>query len=763
MSLLTNFQDFASAVKSALDRKADKSEIPTVPVTDVEDSNGNSLVSNGVATIPAATIPAQGQSDWSKNDSDDPSYIKNRTHYESLRTELVDPTWDGDFEADNAPELLVETEADGETIKVYKLTDTINAMPSGSAYPFDFELDKLKSAITLNMGGGWIVSHTGTITEFFTEFFAEAVSMGVITQEAADESLPAVLASLALGDVTEFSELNDSDKKIYVQPYGFFDGEPNVFLMVIYVPHGSDGDYELFVPGETVSFTEGIYAVAEDTDITTMDGFTVTPIILGTVVKLPYKYLPDELAVELNSIRTSMPESSFFDLYIVGEGSTTDSVYHSRVNKSPSELAGAMDAGKIVRLIDNRENPVIPYKINLMSLGVQNNIAKFYGEMARGVNSGLLANDLPFALGMDIEVSQTTDNGVTTYPIEITTGIICGLDSARASKLNDLPTAAQITTLLNGKADLVNGKVPISQIPITGSEVKNGTDLVIAESTANTVGNKTVGSIIKIPETNNGVISNFDYIVVSQRNGVTVALRDKTFGRTWNNTTGSSLYYGAWNINTWLNEDFLTRFSSTLQDCFVADTTKMQVNSASLQEVSVKAFVPSHYELGLTNELNTGENWIDALKVAKDTIDGDTARIAQNESGTTISYGVRDGDWWGFMPITTSGTKGTVARPYDSTQTRVAVYIKNTSNLDENDVLINSGGVTYTDTVDKIQDGNNYYKIKDQDARTALENKEAKGKATISNTEYNLERHTLSVTDNGTTTTYNFLTAEVQT
>ena len=53
MSLLTNFQDLANSIKLALDRKADKSEIPTIPVTDVEDSNGNSLVTSGVAQIPA--------------------------------------------------------------------------------------------------------------------------------------------------------------------------------------------------------------------------------------------------------------------------------------------------------------------------------------------------------------------------------------------------------------------------------------------------------------------------------------------------------------------------------------------------------------------------------------------------------------------------------------------------------------------------------------------------------------------------------------
>lgn len=44
---------------------------------------------------------------------------------------------------------------------------------------------------------------------------------------------------------------------------------------------------------------------------------------------------------------------------------------------------------------------------------------------------------------------------------------------------------------------------------------------------------------------------------------------------------------------------------------------------------------------------------------------------------------------------------------------------------------------------------------------SVLQDKENRGKATIDDTEYTLSRHTLSVTDGGTTTTYNFLTAEV--
>lgn len=39
--------------------------------------------------------------------------------------------------------------------------------------------------------------------------------------------------------------------------------------------------------------------------------------------------------------------------------------------------------------------------------------------------------------------------------------------------------------------------------------------------------------------------------------------------------------------------------------------------------------------------------------------------------------------------------------------------------------------------------------------------KQDKGKATVNDVEYELGRHTLSVTDSGVTTSYNFLTAEV--
>lgn len=57
MSLLTNFQDLAKSVKLALNRKADKSEIPDVPVQDVE-VNGVSVVSSGTASV---TVPTAGQ------------------------------------------------------------------------------------------------------------------------------------------------------------------------------------------------------------------------------------------------------------------------------------------------------------------------------------------------------------------------------------------------------------------------------------------------------------------------------------------------------------------------------------------------------------------------------------------------------------------------------------------------------------------------------------------------------------------------------
>ena len=56
MSLLTNFTDFANSVKLALSRKADKSEIPDVPVQDVT-VNGVSVVSQGTASV---TVPTAG-------------------------------------------------------------------------------------------------------------------------------------------------------------------------------------------------------------------------------------------------------------------------------------------------------------------------------------------------------------------------------------------------------------------------------------------------------------------------------------------------------------------------------------------------------------------------------------------------------------------------------------------------------------------------------------------------------------------------------
>ena len=59
MSLLSNFQDLATVIKFALNKKADKSEIPSVPVIDVLDSSRHSLVgADRKAVIPAAGFEA---------------------------------------------------------------------------------------------------------------------------------------------------------------------------------------------------------------------------------------------------------------------------------------------------------------------------------------------------------------------------------------------------------------------------------------------------------------------------------------------------------------------------------------------------------------------------------------------------------------------------------------------------------------------------------------------------------------------------------
>ncbi|MBR1763649.1 MAG: hypothetical protein IJ731_09865 [Eubacterium sp.] len=103
-------------------------------------------------------------------------------------------------------------------------------------------------------------------------------------------------------------------------------------------------------------------------------------------------------------------------------------------------------------------------------------------------------------------------------------------------------------------------------------------------------------------------------------------------------------HYDGCEADLWLENEstgFLSRFNAATRNALSSTSIKVKdENTGDITEIARKCFILSYTEYGYGGSTE-GPSYLDVFKAWKGTTDGNTARIATNESGTTVSAWLR--------------------------------------------------------------------------------------------------------------------------
>lgn len=282
-------------------------------------------------------------SDWNENDTDSLAYIKNRTHYAETRTELIDSSWDGDFDAENAPDLISEhTDEDEQIFRVYKLSDNVEF----NGETFDFDLKNLKQKCYYT-DAYTPISGIYTIYDFTVARVDDLIEGGQIPSNMREEA------------ISEFIEDCDTYYQPIIEDTAIMSyyGIEETSAAVIYVL--DDCDFEIFGEGEH-HYTKGVYAISivnqyED-EGEYFTNYEFTPTALETITPLDEKYIPAETKQKINNLdlRLTAEENKILDIQlgIVSSG-VVFYKYGTEQKLKYSDIYAAYVGNKSMRLMDS--------------------------------------------------------------------------------------------------------------------------------------------------------------------------------------------------------------------------------------------------------------------------------------------------------------------------------------------------------------------------------------------------------------------------
>lgn len=266
-----------------------------------------------------------GQPDWNENNPQAAGFIKNRTHYSGIRTELINPEWDGDFTDENAPEVIQTFTQDDYTYRVYKLSDN----------PDNFDITQLKARWN-HHDDNFDVDTVNTYWELLVAYVMAVTGMGHDEAEAMLE--PLVDKSTFIHEPVQIGE---EDGDAYIEMYGSADWVENAGLNYISIlTVNVAGEYNPIQAGAE-EYDEGIYAISLSQDLGD-DYITETVPVTGEgIVTLDAKYLPASL---LNDIE--MLKGAKFDYTVLNIQMTSGSA--GTCDKSASEIYQLLETNKLL-------------------------------------------------------------------------------------------------------------------------------------------------------------------------------------------------------------------------------------------------------------------------------------------------------------------------------------------------------------------------------------------------------------------------------
>lgn len=159
-----------------------------------------------------------------------------------------------------------------------------------------------------------------------------------------------------------------------------------------------------------------------------------------------------------------------------------------------------------------------------------------------------------------------------------------------------------------------------------------------------TIADLTAGQIIYLDETVDGTLSHVPFIYLGQDDsGNCRILRQYAVVTKKMNSKNETTYDGCL-ADTWLNNEtdgYLSRFDTATKLSLVATQIKTKSMSAGSAIIARRCFLLSYTELGYATTPDEGSSILDTLKAVANTTNADTARIAYNESLSSVFWWLR--------------------------------------------------------------------------------------------------------------------------
>lgn len=292
-------------------------------------------------------------------------------------------------------------------------------------------------------------------------------------------------------------------------------------------------------------------------------------------------------------------------------------------------------------------------------------------------------------------------------------------------KIKDSKARADIAGIKNGQTLNSFGEVEAELDTLI--TVKDGTDLVVNGSDEGGSGGTNtplkdfaIGSTIQIKES--GTFVNFKLVEKETIDGnIVVTLLKETATDSGSIGTSTIVTYDNSTSDNWCQNTYYNRLTEYVQGYTVSKPIKCRTKTM-VSTINRKCFLPSAYELGIGTYIDGNSIWFS----------NDTQRNT-GAAYWTRTYRAYESGYNCYYYVTATGASDTTTGAgtyYMNYGYRPCLAFSgdtpvNTSNQ------IDEGSITYTDTVDKIQEGNDYYKLADQDVRAMLAAPSAQGTYTL--------------------------------
>lgn len=399
------------------------------------------------------------QPDWNQNNTSAADYVKNRTHYISLRTELSNLDWDGDFASENAPTIvdsLDDSEGSGYVYRLYKISDD----------PTNFDIKTLQSAYDIYSDGTVSVDTVGTYADL-----VKAVVMSYYYYSTGSELTDEMYEQLAsqMFDLESLEpvilQVGANDGDAYFIVYG---SESDVFdycrSQVVFVVNepGTYDPISLMTGGSTQSsksYTAGIYGVSNSEPGDAEYHTAYTPLYAAGVVKLDDKFLPDSIETRFNQLGSKMLAYSEFNLV--------------EDTNNPGSLISTKTAAEIYTMFQTSKIVFVKHPL------IQSEACKAVATTWSGGSvTSITLQTQPYVDGGDLYCRQyvITGNAVTASVIQLVDSLTIGQETktlsewitAQSSQKVNKPTTDTITL---DKDDWVSNEQTVSVTGVTATNL----------------------------------------------------------------------------------------------------------------------------------------------------------------------------------------------------------------------------------------------------------------------------------------------------